>query len=80
MYGGKMSKQGAYQAFEVEVLRREQLTQSQQKFHILDALHAETHAIPSLAFIPSISRSIRFTPLPANRARFTRRQHRSLLA
>jgi len=42
-----MIKQGAYQAFESELLRREQLT-LEQKFRMLDALHAEAVALGAL--------------------------------
>ncbi len=42
-----MIKQGTYQAFESELLRREQLT-LEQKFRMLDALHAEAVALGAL--------------------------------
>ena len=42
-----MIKQGEYQAFESELLRREQLT-LEQKFRMLDALHAEAVALGAL--------------------------------
>jgi hypothetical protein len=42
-----MIKKGAYQAFEGELLRSEQLS-LQQKYRILDALHAEAVALGAL--------------------------------
>ena len=42
-----MIKHGEYQAFESELLRREQLT-LEQKFRMLDALHAEAVALGAL--------------------------------
>ncbi|MGC9445265.1 MAG: hypothetical protein ACP5E9_10125 [Candidatus Methanospirareceae archaeon] len=42
-----MIKHGEYQAFELELLRREHLT-LEQKFRMLDALHAEAVALGAL--------------------------------